>query len=137
MSDDMTYPVHESQDNSLRYQRWSVQRHDDIWVGMRKEIAKLSRVLRVENTEVDIVPLLRLDRRGAFRLRRLRDSRRVRGLRSSDIEPGLLLLLYSGSTWWLLLRDGGRCSLVGVGRIGRRSLRHRRQGLTRNRTSAW
>ena len=118
MNDDETNPVHKSQDNSLGYQGWSIQRHNDIRVGMRKEIAKLSRVLCVQHTKVDVVPLLRLDRRCAFRLRRLRDSRRVRSLRSSDIEPRLLLLLHGGSTGWLLLRDGRRRRLVGVGRIG-------------------
>lgn len=111
----------QSQNDCLRYQGWPVQRHDNVGVGMREEVAKLGWILSMEYAEVDVIPLLRLDGRGPLRLgRSLRYSGRMRCLRSSDVEPRLLLLLQGGSTLrWLLLGNGGTGG-------GRRLIRVRR-----------
>lgn len=67
--------MNKGQDDCLRDQRLAVEGHDEVRVGVRQEVAQFVGVLSVENTEVDLVPLISLDRWRSLSLR-LRDRLR-------------------------------------------------------------
>lgn len=68
-----------SQNDGLRHQRLTIQWHDDFWISVRQQVPQLRSILGVQHSKVDLVPLLRLDGRRPFTLRRLLRCLRYRG----------------------------------------------------------